>query len=167
MNTHYDKYLVRKYEPLYRDRYGNMQTTAMCWGFEVGDGWFDIINILSQKLCAGWLNAKEDYDYIKDREGEQIYSDNMLKNNPVITKEMIAERKSIMDEEAKKVPIATQVKEKFGGLRFYIDGGTDEHYAYISFAESMSRRTCEICGDKGKPIGGYWISTRCEKHADT
>ena len=59
-----------------------------------------------------------------------------------------------------------QVKEKFGTLRFYIQAGTDEHYNYISFAESMSGVTCETCGKPGKRLGRGWIYTACEEHAE-
>ena len=58
-----------------------------------------------------------------------------------------------------------QVKEKFGTLRFYIQSGTDAHYNYISFAESMSGRTCETCGKPGKRLGRGWIYTSCKEHA--
>lgn len=62
--------------------------------------------------------------------------------------------------------IATQVKEKFGGLRFYIDQGTDEAYAAIDEAERESYRTCEECGQPGKPRQGGWIVTVCDLHAE-
>jgi hypothetical protein len=57
-----------------------------------------------------------------------------------------------------------QVKEKFGGLRFYINGGTDEIYNRISKAENDSY---EICEETGKPgtlrtdIG--WYRTLCDE----
>ena len=60
--------------------------------------------------------------------------------------------------------VAAQVKEKFGGLRFYISSGTDEQFAAIHFAESMSYGICEICGttdNVGQTEG--WIKTLCEK----
>ena len=58
-----------------------------------------------------------------------------------------------------------QVKEKFGGLRFYWSGGNDVIAGLVAFAEAMSMQICEICGDKGetdwkKP----WVKTLCEKH---
>ena len=58
---------------------------------------------------------------------------------------------------------AAQVKEKFGGLCFYIDGGTVEQHAQISLAESMSGGICEYCGST-KEIGhtGGWIKTLCK-----
>ena len=44
--------------------------------------------------------------------------------------------------------VASQVKEKFGGLRFYIWNGTDEDYDFIDKAERESIETCENCGSK-------------------
>lgn len=56
-----------------------------------------------------------------------------------------------------------QVKEKFGGLRFYINEGSDEIHKRIQQAESESYKTCESCGTKegvGRTNG--WITTCCE-----
>ena len=39
-----------------------------------------------------------------------------------------------------------QVKEKFGGLRFYLNGGDDYIDGMVSLAEHLSYRTCEFCG---------------------
>lgn len=57
-----------------------------------------------------------------------------------------------------------QVKEKFGGLRFYINGGTKEIFDRISEAEVEASGTCENCGEPGK-IGNDngWYSCRCDK----
>jgi hypothetical protein len=58
-----------------------------------------------------------------------------------------------------------QVKEKFGGLRFYINEGSDEIYNRIHQAESESYTTCEKCGTLGelrKDIG--WMFTLCDTH---
>lgn len=62
--------------------------------------------------------------------------------------------------------VATQVKEKFGGLRFYVENATDAQYAVISFAESLSYHMCDVCGAKGKPNSEGWIKTRCDEHAN-
>lgn len=63
----------------------------------------------------------------------------------------------------------TQVKEKFGGLRFYTGACSKETYDAIhnriSQAEAESYRTCEECGAPGgsdpkkRPVG--WIKTLC------
>lgn len=59
-------------------------------------------------------------------------------------------------------PRASQVKEKFGTLRFYMTSATDEMYKLISEAESESARTCEMCGAPGKTRGGGWLVTLCD-----
>jgi hypothetical protein len=58
-----------------------------------------------------------------------------------------------------------QVKEKFGGLRFYINSGSDEIHQRILQAEKESYETCEVCGKLGelrKDIG--WYFTLCDEH---
>lgn len=59
--------------------------------------------------------------------------------------------------------IIKQVKEKFGGLRFYCNFETDELNKLIRQAEAECNVTCELCGTKenvGKTLG--WITTCCE-----
>ena len=74
-----------------------------------------------------------------------------------------------------------QVKEKFGGLRFYatVDSATmdecqlcDEHipastriYELIKRAEREADFICETCGAPGKKVTRGWIKTACDKHA--
>lgn len=57
-----------------------------------------------------------------------------------------------------------QVKEKFGGLRFYTNGGGENHYNIISKYEKLSYETCEECGKPGEERGGRWIKTLCKEH---
>lgn len=57
---------------------------------------------------------------------------------------------------------ALQVKEKFGTLRFYMTAGNDEAWALINAVESISRITCERCGDYGTLRKGGWIKTLCD-----
>lgn len=59
-----------------------------------------------------------------------------------------------------------QIKEKFGGLRFYINEGSDEVFDIISKYESLSYKTCELCGEPGETRSGNWIRTLCEEHAE-
>jgi hypothetical protein len=57
-----------------------------------------------------------------------------------------------------------QVKEKFGGLRFYIYEGSDEMHERISKAENDSYQTCEVTGKPGQlrtDLG--WIETLCDE----
>lgn len=57
-----------------------------------------------------------------------------------------------------------QVKEKFGGLRFYTAGLTEEQNKIVSKYESLSYKTCEECGEPGKTNNSGWITTLCDKH---
>jgi hypothetical protein len=54
-----------------------------------------------------------------------------------------------------------QIKEKFGGLRFYIGGGSDAIYRRIDQAEAESFKTCELCGEPGKLYADGWCISRC------
>ena len=97
-----------------------------------GDGWFDIIWDLSSKL-------------------EPIIQ-KIVNNNPNLS----------CDEYKGSYPKAFQVKEKFGGLRFYMTCGTDEIYDLISKAEALSCKTCEVCGKPGEKRHSGWIHTHCD-----
>jgi len=58
-----------------------------------------------------------------------------------------------------------QVKEKFGGLRFYTNGTTQEFEAMIDKAEDESYSVCEWCGEPGSVDDStYWVLTLCEQH---
>ena len=127
MKQELDDYLCRVYPKLFADRHKPMTETCMCWGFEVGDGWFNIINQLCQNIQhhIDWKNKTEEV-----------------------------------------VPqvVVDQVKEKFGGLRFYYSGGDDYVQGMVRMAEGMSVKTCEVCGSPGETGGSGWISTMCETH---
>lgn len=65
-----------------------------------------------------------------------------------------------------------QIKEKFGGLRYYIDfsdnrpeGAIGKIYALIDDAEKRSHVVCDVCGGPGTTTTeGYRVTTRCEPH---
>ena len=58
-----------------------------------------------------------------------------------------------------------QIKEKFGGLRFYVDGFPKEKNGFdiVRKAEKKSFQICEICGEPGKLRDDLsWIRTLCD-----
>lgn len=123
MKKELDERLIKAFPNLYRQRGDDMRVTAMCWGFEIGDGWFDIIWSLSEKLEDEILKIPE------------------------------PERKSVC---------ASQVKEKYGTLRFHMTRETDEMSKLIGEACQKTHTTCEDCGQQGKvrdPDG--WVTVRC------
>jgi hypothetical protein len=97
--------------------------SLMAFGFECGDGWFDIISELCQKI------------------------------------DELAKAAGLTGDD---YPEAMQVKEKYGGLRFYLGHGTDEIFAAIDKAEAKSVKTCETCGKPGRQVGCGWVVTICE-----
>lgn len=59
---------------------------------------------------------------------------------------------------------AVQVKEKFGGLRFYINYNLPEISGAISMAEQMSYYICENCGSTETVTQTQgWIKTLCKE----
>lgn len=60
--------------------------------------------------------------------------------------------------------VVGQIKEKFGGLRFYYSGGDDEISGMVRMAEAWANNTCETCGLPGKSRDGGWIKTLCDTH---
>ncbi len=57
-----------------------------------------------------------------------------------------------------------QIKEKFGGLRFYTNGLTEGQHQLVRKYESLSYETCEVCGNPGETRPGGWVRTLCDKH---
>ena len=70
------------------------------------------------------------------------------------------------NKQSEVVPQVTvaQIKEKFGGLRFYYNGGDDYISGLVSMAESWAGLSCETCGAPGKSREGGWIKTLCDEH---
>ena len=135
MNEELDKILCEKYPKIFRDRNKSMQETCMYWGFSHGDGWYNIIEAACRNIQnhTDWKRKQEPYASMSEEEFDEIHQ-----------------------------PIAAQVKEKFGGLRFYVDNADDYTSGVIAMAESMSYKTCETCGAPGKQEGKGWIKTVCE-----
>ena len=79
-----------------------------------------------------------------------------------IVDEALTTIKQKMTEGMPKVEI-NQIKEKFGGLRIYFDGGNDETGEIIEKAVKKANNTCDTCGtteNVGYTTG--WIATICE-----
>lgn len=59
-----------------------------------------------------------------------------------------------------------QIKEKYGGLRFYYSGGDATVDGMVRMAESWASRSCEECGNIGISRSGGWIKTLCNEHEE-
>ena len=60
--------------------------------------------------------------------------------------------------------VVEQIKEKFGGLRFYYRGGDEQIHGMVRMAEAWADVACEECGGIGKRRGGGWVRTLCDVH---
>lgn len=161
MRKELDEKLCKDYPELYKDRHASMRTTCMCWGFDVGDGWFPLINLLSLFLSAKVVDLKHRISHCKEMMSSKEPLEGWYKEHYV--QDTVDKLESELAAEIPKVPSASQVKEKFGTLRFYTNGATEVQNAYIDFAEAMSGHICEGCGstkDVFKTKG--WIKTTCK-----
>jgi len=68
-------------------------------------------------------------------------------------------------KEAHLICEAVQVKEKFGGLRFYTQGCDDYIAGVIGLAESMSYHICSACGNPSseQKSNRGWIHPHCNE----
>jgi hypothetical protein len=110
-------------------------------GFCCGEGWWPIL----ESLCE---NVQSHIDW-NEKTRLKLQEDNPYEHPiPVsITQVTVA-----------------QIKEKFGGLRFYYDGGDDYIRGLVSMAESWAEKSCETCGAPGTSGGKGWIKTLCPTH---
>lgn len=57
-----------------------------------------------------------------------------------------------------------QIKEKYGSMRWYDYGGTEDVFNIINKYEDISYKTCIVCGKPAKYITKGWICPYCEEH---
>lgn len=161
MRKELDEQLCAKYPLIFRDRHEDPSKTCMYWGIAIGDGWYNILDA----LCAIIQNR------INSRLDQIKWAEEFNKELEVARSEGFDNWDEWKSREPRKVPepieqvVAIQVKEKFGGLRFYYSGGDEYIRGLEKMAEAMSYRTCEKCGAPGKPTEGGWIRTLCDEHA--
>ena len=175
MKQELDKLLCEKYPKMMVNRNKNMQETCMCWGFDCGDGWFQILDQLMGNIQhhIDWAEKQRNWAIEYNEMAARCKAGNFdlfeETNKRLVSEEYKNERLAeIVAGDFRQVPESIpqvtldQVKEKFGTLRFYYSGGDDYISGLVSMAESMTGVTCEECGNPGKSRGGGWIHTYCE-----
>lgn len=193
MRQELDDKLVNDFPTIFKNRHANMMSTCMCWGFECGDGWFNIIYEACKQIDNYIKNKRgyrtryllhkraiERYKKYNDDKYLRYYINYMLGKYSQEFKEKYFENdfnklkencmngseynSSWPEEKYVYKVVAIQVKEKYGTLRFYVYGGDEYTNGIIDMAEAMSAVTCEICGDKGVERNERgWYSTMCDK----
>ena len=177
MKKELDEYLCKVYPKMMVNRNAPMTETCMCWGFECGDGWFQILNQLMGNIQhhIDWKERQREVAIKFNRMSEQLkagdstlfdeeYKDMINQEFKEKRRQELIDRYPIVIPEPIPQVTLDQVKEKFGTLRFYFTGGDDYIRGLVSMAESMSGVTCETCGKPGTSTGGGWIKTVCKEH---
>ena len=175
MKDELDDKLVEKYPKIFKDRHADMRTTCMCWGMETGDGWYWLIDNLCSTIQS-YTDNNSKRKRIKNKCARFLIKFLWIINRKLKYRSFLREKifnykyiQKIEDkfekEEYETISqvIATQVKEKFSGLRFYYDGGDEKIDGMVWLAEHMSYYICEDCGSTeniGQTKG--WITTLCE-----
>lgn len=159
MNKDLQNKLYETFPEIFAQKDMSPQQTAMCWGISCGDGWYNIIETLCEmiqlEVDSPHATIKRYEQYLLEEESNENSSKEYISNL----------KKSILAEKNKIIPQVhfVQVKEKFGSLRVYTNNvGNSNVDAYIQFAETMSEKTCEVCGKYGKPSKGGWIKVTCD-----
>ena len=178
MNKTLDDQICNKYPTMFRDRNKPVNETAMCWGFQCGEGWFDIIDSLCEALTHTYTTSIE----VDEEDGKRLGIEPSVYDGKTNYYCKIIQPQVVVDT----------VKEKFGTLRFYYHTELEEKMSYLKetgkypeldkileryynyfdgivhFAETLSERTCEVTGLKGEMHvtgggGSGWYKTlNCE-----
>ena len=175
MKQELDELLCKKYPKMMVNRNKNMQETCMCWGFECGDGWFNILDQLMGNIQhhIDWKEKQRNWAIEHNEMAAQAKAGDcklFFEKNSSITSQAYKDERlaEIIAGDFRQIPESIpqvtldQVKEKFGTLRFYYTGGDDEISGMVRMAESMSGVTCEECSAPANTHGPGWIRTICE-----
>lgn len=144
-------------------------------GFAIGEGWYPIIESLVGQIdhYTKWRRNMRARDLKKVRakaKGLEAMIQFMAGKKGRAPSEWDIERaeeamENDIDVTAKVSWIEVQqIKEKFGGLRFYYQGGDERIDGMVTMAEVWAHRSCETCGNVGEQRNGGWIRTLCDKH---
>jgi hypothetical protein len=132
MSPELENKLIEKYPEIFTRTNEYGEHEVVSYGIGVGDGWYNIID----SACINIQSHMEHHRAKKHLTPKEF-------------------EESIQTK-------AAQVKEKFGGLRFYVDNSDEYVRGILAMAESMSTRVCENCGNPGKQRKGGWIKTLCD-----
>jgi hypothetical protein len=148
-------------------------------GVFVGNGWFHIIgalvsnihhyvktqrntrarDLLRNRACSRGVDA-----VVKFMSGGRELDSKTLSWYKTKAEEMIAKAPHHVTPKICHIRVS-QIKEKFGGLRFYYSGGDDYIGGLVRMAESWAFTTCEVCGNPGEMRFSEWNQVLCDTHS--
>lgn len=175
MNEELEQKLFKKYPSIFRDTNKSPQESCMAFGLETGDGWYNLIDTLCEALTFTFTTSIE----VSEEDGKSL---------GITPSKWKGEKDRYFFNVKPPNVIASQVKEKFGTLRFYYRLEYDETNIKLSekyadlkeinkryadymdgifhFAEIASGHTCEQTGEKGQlHVRNGWLKVLSESKA--
>lgn len=152
MDEKLEKILYEKYPKIFRQKDLSAKETCMCWGCSCENGWFNLIDKTCDQLQSHVDNKKRNLEWQREYK---------LKN--ATTEE--AKAKILAEYESQEVfqVEAAQVKQKFGGLRIYLDNDDEYCKGVVGLAKALSYGICERCGSNHKvKMTTGWIRPLCK-----
>lgn len=160
--------LCKRFPLLFRGRHLSLRQNLMGFGCETGDGWYNIIYLAclgiedeTNKLYPLWYRKL----YRPIKLFEHYWNKLMWKMPEFLRQGVDKWHCARFLLHFNEMPMFSQIKEKYGTLRLYMNLSSDAIDAYISIAEDASNSTCEQCGNYGKLRRNSWIYTACNEHA--
>ena len=153
--------LYAKYPEIFKEHSLPMTQTAMNWGCQHGDGWFDILDHLCYALTytysTGFMDGEE---YITVEAPQVVFTTVKEKYGTLRVYHHLAFDEAFCDQH-KDNPELERVINRYSS---YYDG-------IVHMAECMSERTCEETGKPGElHVTGNrygWYKTLNREHAKT
>jgi hypothetical protein len=143
-------------------------------GFAIGEGWYFVVESLVSQIdhYTKWRRNMRAHDLRKQRakdKGLGALIQFMAGKKRTPTDWDIERAEQAMENDISITPKihwirVEQIKEKFGGLRFYYQGGDEHIDGMVAMAEVWAGHTCETCGNKGDRRNGGWVRTLCDVH---
>jgi hypothetical protein len=138
----YDKYMCEKYPIIFLERNWPMSKTCMCWGFDVGAGWYHLIDELCDRLDAirHKMGVATVALQVKEKYGALRFYHSVV---PATEVDSATSQKVSSDDVKKVSDIVHSLVESYG---------------------RRSDRICEVCGKNyfhSKISAGHWVYAQC------
>ncbi len=168
MNKELELKLVEKYPELLRDYDGDPKVTCLSWGLECSDSWYKILDDLFGYLTNHMkrqLYVRYSSEYREKNEGAFDYAFNAPKIILDQVKSKWACLRAYYHTDFEELPEEIYQNLDISDFNKTIQWYNDRIDSAISYAEYLSRRTCEVTGKEGKVYSGGWWTVMCDEEA--
>ena len=182
MSPELEQQLFLKYKRIFQTRcdYSGTPVAPSVYAIECRDGWYNLIDRLlfsiNEHVKSGRNQRARDMRYNRALKAAQAGNFRYLYNyfqfgvksykvEPwVVDRAHMELQAGGIREPAQLVKqvYVMQIKEKFGTLRFYYNGGDEQVAGMVALAEAMSGVICEGCGAPGSKTRSGWIRVLCD-----